>query len=111
MTTRFASPEDIAAARRLTGTPDVLPDGLPENTIETWAVPSAKSPHRFYTVSKRADTKHGGTYMHCDCAAWPFAYGRGGTCSHVKAIIESLNDGSTDWAPGAFANKAYEATV
>lgn len=50
-----------------------------------FAVPSDFSPTVTYTVTVRPDTKNGGTYLHCDCPAWPRSVAKGG-CKHVIRV-------------------------
>lgn len=55
------------------------------NPPQGWATLfNSASSSATYRVEVRPDTVHGGTYMFCECPAWPFSRGRGEDCKHVR---------------------------
>ena len=50
------------------------------------------SPHR---VEERPDTRHGRTYLWCDCPGWRFRASKGG-CVHVRMAREMIEGGHTE---------------
>lgn len=60
-------------------------DGL-RGGLRSWTVVSESTPGKTYTVEERADSRYGGTYIHCTCPQWGIQKGKGRDCKHVIEI-------------------------
>lgn len=56
------------------------------NSLRSMYVKSTSST-KLYLVEERADTVHGGTYVHCTCIAWPMMRGKNKDCRHVIEAV------------------------
>ena len=54
--------------------------------LRSWTVVSESTPGKTYTVEERADSRFGGTYIHCTCPQWGIQLGKGNDCKHVLEI-------------------------
>lgn len=52
--------------------------------LRSWQVKGSGS--NIYTVEERADSKNGGTYLHCTCQGWLIAYRNGHPCKHIASL-------------------------